>query len=392
MPMKDAIRSALAEPRVPNPPARVWRDWALVAVLVPTSIVEGLLREDLGWPVVSIVLGVALIFTLLWRRSHPLAVLVISFGSVTVMTAAAQLAGVTEPAVGLYTTAFMILLPYSLLRWSSGRDAAIGLVFIAVAAVANSVTAAVAGSTGDVILEPLIGSAIFFAFPAALGASVRYQTNSRLREIDHVKLSEREQLARELHDTVAHHVSAIVIQAQAGYIAAESQPGAAVDALEVIEQEASLTLAEMRTMIGALRDNEDADLAPQRGVDDIQRLAANIADSPSVEVRLSGDLDELTASVDAAIYRLAQESITNAIRHAHNATRINVSVDGGVDSVRLNVSDDGDTVVAGRNPAGYGLIGMTERATLLGGTLDAGPSPDAGWTVTAVLPKSGASA
>ncbi|GMQ98140.1 MAG: histidine kinase [Acidimicrobiia bacterium] len=392
MPMKDAIRSALAEPRVPNPPERVWRDWALIAVLVPVSVAEGLLRGNLGWPAASLLLGVALVFTLLWRRTHPLAVIVAALGSVTILTAAAQLAGVTEPAVGLYTTAIMVLLPYSLLRWASGRDAAIGLVFITVAAVVNSVAAAFAGSTTDVILEPLIGSAIFFAFPAALGASVRYQTNSRLREIDHVKLSEREQLARELHDTVAHHVSAIVIQAQAGHIAAESQPGAAVEALEVIEQEASRTLAEMRTMIGALRDTEHADLAPQRGVEDIQRLAANVGTSPIVEVLLSGDLDELTASVDAAIYRLAQESITNAIRHAHNATHINVSVDGDVDSVRLSVSDDGDTVVTGRNPAGYGLIGMTERATLLGGTLDAGPSPNAGWTVTAVLPKSGASA
>ena len=390
--MKDAIRSVLAEPRVPNPPARVWRDWALVAVLVPTSIVEGLLREDLGWPVVSIVLGVALIFTLLWRRSHPLAVLVISFGSVTVMTVAAQLAGVTEPAVGLYTTAFLILLPYSLLRWASGRDAAIGLAFIAVAALINSVTAAIAGSTSDVILEPLIGSAVFFAFPAALGASVRYQTNLRVREIDHAKLREREQLARELHDTVAHHVSAIVIQAQAGHILAETHPGAAADALEVIEQEASRTLAEMRTMIGVLRDGEEADLAPQRGVDDIQRLAANVGDSPQVNVELSGALDDLTPSVEAAIYRLAQESITNAVRHAHNATRINISIDGDDDSVRLSVRDNGDAAETGRNPLGYGLVGMTERATLLGGTLDAGPSPGSGWAVTAVLPKSGATA
>jgi len=388
--MKDAIRSALAEPRVTNPPARVWRDWALVAVLVPIAVLEGIYREDIGWRGASLVLGIAMIFTLLWRRTHPLGVVVIALGSMTALTVAAAQYGVTAD-VGLYTSVFMLLLPYSLLRWASGRDSAIGLVFIAAATVVNSVAAAITGSTSNAILETLIGSAIFFAFPAALGASVRYQTNSRLREIDHVKLSEREQLARELHDTVAHHVSAIVIQAQAGRIASESQPVAAVEALEVIEEEASRTLAEMRTMIGALRDDEDADLAPQRGVDDIQRLAANTGDSPPVEVRLSGDLDELTASVDAAIYRLAQESITNAIRHAHNATRINVSIDGGVDSVRLSVSDDGDTVATGRNPAGYGLIGMTERATLLGGTLDAGPAPGTGWAVTAVLPKSGVS-
>lgn len=388
MPMKDAIRSALAEPRVPNPPIRVWRDWALVVVLVAIAALEGVFREDIGWRGPSLVLGVILIFTLLWRRTHPLAMIIISIGSMTLMTVLAALSGV-EADVGLYTAVFMLLLPYSLLRWASGRDGAIGLAIIAVAAAVNGVAAA-AGSTPDAIFEPLIGSAIFFAFPAALGASVRYQANSRLREIDHVKLREREQLARELHDTVAHHVSAIVIQAQAGEIAAESRPDAAVDALAVIEKEATRTLAEMRTMIGALRENEDVDLAPQSGVADIRRLAAEVGDSTSVNVQLSGDLGELTPSVDRAIYRLAQESITNAIRHAHNATRIDVFVTGDDESVRLSVRDDGDETLGSRNPSGYGLIGMTERATLLGGTLDAGPRPDAGWAVTAVLPKTGA--
>ena len=169
-------------------------------------------------------------------------------------------------------------------------------------------------------------------FPAALGASVRYRANSRLREMDQVKLREREQLARELHDTVAHHVSAIAIRAQAGRVVAASHPDAAVDALEVIEEEASRTLAEMRTMVGALRQGEEPDLAPQRGVADIERLAHSAGDRPRVDVELSGDLDDLRPSVEAAIYRLAQESITNAMRHARHATRINVWVVGDDDA------------------------------------------------------------
>jgi len=388
--MRESILSLLAEPRVPDPPVRVWRDWALVTVLVPIAVLEGIFREDIGWRVGSLVVGVVLIFTVLWRRTHPLGMLILALGSMNVLTVAAALYGV-DTDVGLYTSVFMLLLPYSLFRWASGRDAAIGLAFIVAAATMNSVAEASMDSTFDAIFEPLIGSAVFFLFPAALGTSVRYQTNSRIREIDHVKLREREQLARELHDTVAHHVSAIVIQAQAGHIAAQSQPEAALEALGIIEEEASRTLAEMRTMIGALRYGEEADLVPQRGVDDIERLAAKVGDSPRVNVELSGDLDDLTPSVDTAIYRLAQESITNAVRHAHNATRITISVAGDDDSVRLSVRDDGDAAEAGRNPLGYGLVGMTERATLLGGTLDAGPSPDRGWAVTAVLPKSGAS-
>ena len=129
-------------------------------------------------------------------------------------------------------------------------------------------------------------------------------------------------------------------------------------------------------------------LAPQRGVADVELLARTAGDTPHVDVELSGDLTDLGASLGVAIYRIAQESITNAIRHARHATRIEVRVLGGDSFVRLTVSDDGD---AGQFSAdtswGYGIAGMTERAKLLGGTLEAGPSPDRGWTVDAVLPR-----
>ena len=103
----------------------------------------------------------------------------------------------------------------------------------------------------------------------------------------------------------------------------------------------------------------------------------------------SGDLDDLGPSVGAAIYRLAQKSITKAVRHARHASRIDVRVAGDDDAVRLTVRDDGDTSFAERIGPGYGLVGMTERATLLGGTLGAGPGPGEGWRVTAVLPRTG---
>jgi signal transduction histidine kinase len=229
---------------------------------------------------------------------------------------------------------------------------------------------------------------LFLLLVAAVGASVRYQDKARTRGMDQVKLLEREQLARELHDTVAHHVSAIVIRAQAGRVVAASDPTAALEALGVIEAEASRTLAEMRSLVGALRQGEAAELAPQRGVSDIERLTTSAGDRPHVEVEFSGDLDGLRPSVDTALYRLAQESITNAVRHARHATRIQVTVHGEGNSVRLTVGDDGD---AGgfdpRSASGFGLIGMAERAKLLGGTLEAGPNRNRGWTVHAVLPR-----
>ena len=141
-------------------------------------------------------------------------------------------------------------------------------------------------------------------------------------------------------------------------------------------------------MVGALRHGEEPDLAPQRGVADIERLATGDGDRPQVDVELSGDLDGLRPSVDAALYRLAQESITNALRHARHATRIRVTVHGDDDCVRLTVGDDGDAgAFDPRSTSGFGLIGMAERAKLLGGTLDAGPNRNRGWTVQAVLPR-----
>ena len=381
--MKNAVQSLLAEPRAPAPPARVWRDWVLVAVLVPTAVLEGVLREDVAWRPVALVLAVAVVVLLLWRRTSPLAVVAAAFGALAAVGVAAFF-GADEP-VGLYTTGCVLLLPYSLFRWGSGREAAIGLLIILVADVV--------GIAGDFtgVADALIAS-VFLLFPAALGASVRYRATSRLREFDQVKLREREQLARELHDTIAHHVSAIAIQAQAGRTVAHSQPDAAVRALEVIEEAASRTLAEMRTMVGVLRDGEEPNLAPQRGVADIERLARDAAHGPRVAVELTGDLDELRPSVGAAMYRLAQESITNSLRHARHATRIDVCVTGEGDCVRLTVRDDGDASSAGRSSSGYGLVGMTERATLLGGSLEAGPAPGKGWTVNAVLPRAGSTA
>jgi signal transduction histidine kinase len=142
-------------------------------------------------------------------------------------------------------------------------------------------------------------------------------------------------------------------------------------------------------MVGALRQGEEADLAPQRGVHDIGRLA-DPTGRPPVDVELSGDLDGLRPSVDAALYRLAQESITNALRHARHATFVNVTVSGEDHGVRLAVRDDGDAGPTDpRSSSGFGLIGMAERARLLGGTLEAGPTAPRGWSVQAVLPRGG---
>ena len=389
----DAFRSLWHEPRPANPPARAWHDWSLVAVLVVLAMAEALFRPDVQWRPLALVLGATPLLTLLWRRSHPLLMVVLAFTSHVVVHYAPFFPH--HQSESLYSAAFVLLLPYSLLRWGSGREAVIGLAFVQ-----GTHAAIIPGSAAD-LTESLAGVAVLL-LPAALGASVRFRTTSRIREIDQVKLREREQIARELHDTVAHHVSAIAIQAQAGRAVASTSPAAALEALKVIELEASRTLAEMRTMVGILRQTDEPTLAPQPGVADIMLLAQRAGGSPVIDVAPSGDLGDLTPSVDAAMYRLAQESITNAVRHARRATRISVAVAGDRECVRLTVTDDGEPSTTSSFPAsststgsgssmGYGIVGMTERAALLGGTLHAGPNRGRGWTVTAVLPRNGSS-
>ncbi|GIH76810.1 two-component sensor histidine kinase [Planobispora longispora] len=378
--MHGFLRSVWNEPPPPSPSIRVWRDWALVGVLVPVAVLEGLLRPDLPWRVVSVIVTVGLVPTLLWRRTRPLLMVVIAFGVTSVVPLLTD-----GDAVETNTTVYLLLLVYALFRWGSGRQVVIGL---------SIMLGTVALSAFLDRLAPADAIAAFtVTFSAvALGGAFRYRAGARMRELDQVKLLEREQLARDLHDTVAHHVSAMAIRAQAGLATSASQPAAAADALRVIEAEASRALAEMRAMVRVLRRNEPVEMTPGRSIADLRRLAGRTPDGLSVNVEISGDLDDLHPPVGAAIYRIAQESITNARRHARHATRVEVRVAADDTSVSLRVSDDGDGSARPAASQGYGLIGMIERADLLGGTCHAGPNPGRGWTVTAVLPRAGAAA
>lgn len=364
-------------------PSRVRRDYAVVGTLMAAVLIEGVVRQDMIWRPATVSVSLALILTLLWRRSQPLAMLAIATGGFIVFDLVRLVA--TGQNFDLYSATFIFILVYALFRWASSRDVLIGSGVLLIALLVSFVTNY--SGVGDAVGGT---SALFFF--GALGVSVRYRHTARLQQLEQVKLEEREQVARELHDSVAHHVSAIAIQAQAGLMLAKSAslPGA-IDALEIIEKEASKTLSEMRSIVGALRHGDtQAELVPQPKIVDIAQLsAAGTRDSPQIGVELLGDLDQLRPAMETAIYRLAQESVTNAIRHARGATRVDVRVVGRKETVQLTVSDDGRASAAVGSPTGYGIVGMVERASLLGGVLEAGPGTDRGWTVSAVLPKQG---
>lgn len=379
--MRSQIVSLWSEPQVTARPRRGRLDWAVAAALLLATTLEVVARPDLVWRPAALAIGVVLTLAVLIRRERPLAAVVVAFGTVAAVDAAAELAG-SDPVI-LVTAVAVLVLPYALVRWSSGRDALIGLGVMGVTFIVSVVT----DPTG--VVDAIGGAAVLLG-TAALGGAVRYRAVAREQLIQRARLEEREQIARELHDTVAHHVSGIAIQAQAGLqLAKASSLRGAADALEVIEREAAQTLAEMRVLVGALRGSDAPPVAPSHGIADIARLAVAAPAPLAVEVRLSGDLAALSPALESAVYRVAQESITNAKRHARQATRIDVEVVGGPTDVRVTVADDGSRASAVPGSAGYGLVGMTERVTLLGGTLTAGPAPGYGWTVTAVLPRKG---
>jgi signal transduction histidine kinase len=365
----ELLRSVWREPRPAPAPPRAWWDWALVAVLAPTAVIEGLATRDLDHRALSVIVCTGLVATLLWRKSNPLLMVAIAFG---VCGLTPLLVGEEFPKQNVLV--YLVLLPFALFRWGSGREAVLG-VAIMLAKLGFS------AALGYLRLTEAIGGVVILSTAMAFGAAIRYRARARTRELDQVKLLERERLARDLHDTVAHHVSAMAIRAQAGIATAGADPDAAVDALRIIDAEAARALDEMRGVVRILRT--DAELTPGPRIADLAQLVSRTG--PSVEVEVIGDTDDLPSPVGSAIYRLAQEAVTNARRHAKHATRIDVRVVVDETSVRLCVSDDG--LLRQSKSTGYGLTGMKERATLLGGTCEAGPNTDRGWTVNAVLPR-----
>ena len=247
---------------------------------------------------------------------------------------------------------------------------------------AHSGKAAVAGALLQTLALALVGVLVRArrrtAALAAHGAALR-------RQAERAAAAERARIARELHDSVAHHLSVIVLQA-AG-TRASGKP--AEVALEKIEHSARQALTETRRLLGVLRDpDETAALAPQPGIGELDELADSVrAAGLAVNLVVSGDRNALPTAVDVSVYRIVQESLTNVLKHAGPAYA-DVTIDCATEIVTIEVTDNG--VGDPDNPplgGGHGLAGMRERATVLGGELAAGPQPGGGFAVYAWLPR-----
>ncbi|HEX8858933.1 MAG TPA: sensor histidine kinase [Actinomycetes bacterium] len=242
---------------------------------------------------------------------------------------------------------------------------------------------------GTAIMAVVLGDMLRARRVVAAEALERAERAERTREEEARRRvdAERLRIAREIHDTVAHAIAVINVQAGVTAHVLDRRPERARETLVTIEQTSARALSELRAALGVLRDAADGH-APALGLSQVEELAA-LAREAGLDAKVEAGLPprEVPREVDQAAYRIVQESLTNAIRHAGPA-RVTVAIGYGPTHLELRVSDDGRGAYqdAGRVTGGRGIVGMRERAELLGGELTAGPGPDGGFQVLARLP------
>lgn len=220
-----------------------------------------------------------------------------------------------------------------------------------------------------------------------VGLALRLLDDRAAATAEKVRQDERLELARELHDVVAHHITGMLIQAQAAHLVARKNPAQVAESLTGIEAAGTEALRAMRRVVGLLRDTEDAPPATA-GPEQLDALVERFnRQGPPVRLRISDESAAWPPEVASSVYRIVREALTNVARHAPHAHHVTVNVDQNPSRVTVEVIDDAPPGPArAAHRGGYGLIGMRERVETLGGTLHAGPRPDAGWSLLATLP------
>lgn len=348
---------------------------------------------DLGGPPVANAVSVALIcLPLAWRREWPVAVFSLVLAAAIFHVKIQEQAWVVPADEGLAQAWFASLIAfYSVAAHAAARRAALAGAIGGGAFVANDLPQLVEGVT---TLDHTVPAWIILGGAWGLGYALRgrqMQVEALTshaadleRQRERAAEAERERIARELHDVVAHSLSVMVIQAQAAERVLEGEQPSAREALASIGSTGRQALVEMRRLVGMLRE-DDLTLAPQPGLDQLDVLLAQVREvGMDVSVEICGDRRALAPAVDLAAYRIVQEALTNVLRHAGPASA-RLVVRYGVDEVELEIVDDGQGS-GDQAPGGHGLAGMRERVGVYGGSLDAGGRDGGGFRVRARLP------
>jgi signal transduction histidine kinase len=324
---------------------------------------------------------------LLWRRTWPLIVLAATLTA----SLAWDVVGLADgPSLAIFVSLYGV-----------GRyieDDRISLLAVGVALVVAAVddlliegesVSVVAVSLALVFVAWYVGRRVRNRreYLALIEERAEYLERERAAEAQRVVDEERNRIARELHDLVAHRVSMITVQAGAAQTVAATDPERALRAMESIEVAGREALEELRQVLGVLRaDGERGDRLPAHGLSDVPDLVDDMR-TAGMDVSLfdEGAPDQLPARVDLASYRIVQEALTNVLKHggADPIVEVRISRVGSMLNIEVTNRGPGHTSVPG---SGQGLVGMRERAELLGGSFEAGPRSDGGFRVMARLP------
>jgi signal transduction histidine kinase len=355
----------------------------LLAFVLPNELAE---ETDVA---AGLAFSVALVACVPFRRRAPVAV----FAAVGALCLA-QLA-VLDRIVAGDVVALIAL--YTLVAYGPGT-------WIAVAATACTVAGALIAAArwdergeGVSLFEAAATTVVSVLLAATLGAwrrsrraqldALRERNRLLAIERDQQAAAERARIARELHDVIAHSLSVIVVQADGAAAGAEQRPAAAAAALQTIGDTGREALAQMRRLLGILRDDTGgAATAPQPGEAELEALVAQVARAGlPARLAVEGRPRPVEGTIGVTIYRVAQEALTNVLKHAGRVSRVDVVLRYRDDAVELVVRDDGRGPRAASDGRGHGLVGMRERVDVHRGTLTAGPW-DGGFEVRAVIP------
>lgn len=337
----------------------------------------------------------ALVLPLAWRRRHPVAsgaaVCVVAYtqvylglgprpADVAVLVSVYSLA-TYAPRWASWTGLGLALLGALGVVWLVRQD---GTSFATVAGAAYVGLVLAAWTTGDLrrVRSEQVG---------ALVERARRLEAEREQEARLAAAAERARIAREMHDVVAHSLSVIIAQADGGTYAGRTSPQAATEALATVAATGRAALTDMRSLLGVLRTSDEAVLSPLPDVADLPLLVEGVrGGGVAVELEVVGTARRMRRGAGLAAYRIVQEALTNVLKHAGPGARARVFVAWSDQGLQLSVEDDGrgagSGVTDGADVAGQGLLGMTERASLYGGEVQAGARAGGGWVVRARLP------
>ncbi|MFE6162463.1 histidine kinase [Streptomyces sp. NPDC056486] len=368
-------------------PAVLWLLLGGLVALVPLDLVVGFywIAEYGPAKLIGALLAVGLVVVSPRLRSKELSVaaFVLAVGSLCLsvwmhmeMRVGAQAAGYAEPAA--LTWLLLLVARRGKSSWTMLAAPALML-----AIVLRPVSVSTRQSTINVALLYALAAVTVLS----IGLGMRFLLVDRQRQAAALRLEQRTEFARDLHDFVAHHVTGIVVQAQGAQAIAGRKPELVPPALQRIEQAGSEALTSMRHMVGMLRDADgEVALTPLSGIAEVRSLVEEFSavGGARAELELEGTFDDLPVEVTTTAHRVVMEALTNVRKHGHGCTEVQVRVNRSGKRLTVRVTDDGRPHHV--SVGGFGLKGLAERVGLIGGSVQAGPVTAGGWGVEATLP------